>query len=363
MTPRERVYASLRKKPVDRVPIFMWLHPQTARALASELDIPVDALDCVMGNDVTQIWVNNNLSMEGVQLAEGESFIDDWGIGWTREGEFNQISASPLAGKDISALTEYQLPLDTIETRLAPMTAVAKKAARENLFLGCDVSPCTWELFWRLVGMEDAFMALAEESEIVSGFLERAAEMAVTLATQAAERFPLDWIWTGDDLGTQQTMMMSPDCWRKLIKPHLAKVVAAGKQRGLFVAYHSCGAIHPVIDDLIEIGVDVLNPLQCRCRGMQPLDLKKEFGDRIAFMGGVDTQELLVNGTAREVFHETAKLIDDMSADGGGYILAASHTVAPETPLANIFAMYEAAGITRKIMDETIERLRDECAV
>jgi uroporphyrinogen decarboxylase len=102
-----------------------------------------------------------------------------------------------------------------------------------------------------------------------------------------------------------------------------------------------------IIPDLIGIGVDVVNPIQSNCRGMEPLSLKTEFGKEISFMGGVDTVDLLPNGTPMEVRRATERLVAGMTAGGGGYILAASHTVPPETPLENIFAMYEAVGVTR----------------
>jgi uroporphyrinogen decarboxylase len=122
------------------------------------------------------------------------------------------------------------------------------------------------------------------------------------------------------------------------------------------VAYHCCGALRAIIPDLVEIGLDVLNPVQCNCPGMDPAELKREFGDRIAFMGGVDTQDLLPNATASGVRRSTERLIETMTAAGGGYILAASHTVPPETPDANLFAMYEAAGLTR---EEILDRAAD----
>jgi len=131
-----------------------------------------------------------------------------------------------------------------------------------------------------------------------------------------------------------------------------------GKAHGLPVAYHSCGAVRPIIPGLIEIGVDVLNPVQCKCPGMDPIDLKREFGSDLAFMGGVDTQELLPQGTAAEVRNATARLIEGMTSDGGGYILAASHTVPPDTPVDNIFAMYEAAGVSRQEIFDHAAQIR-----
>ena len=145
---------------------------------------------------------------------------------------------------------------------------------------------------------------------------------------------------------------MSPATWRELIKPLMAEIFAVGRSHGLWVANHCCGALRPIIPDLVEIGLDVLNPVQAGCPGMNPRELKREFGDALSFMGGVDTQNLLPFGSASDVRRETEKLIQGMTAGGGGYILAASHTIPPETPDANIFALYEVAGISREeIMD------------
>ena len=153
-------------------------------------------------------------------------------------------------------------------------------------------------------------------------------------------------------------MIVSPRQWRLLIGPELARIIAAGKSHGLPVAYHSCGAIREIIPDLIGMGLDVLNPIQSNCPGMSPPDLKREFGASLTFMGGVDTQELLPRGTRTEVFAATRALIEAMTVDGGGYILAASHSVPPETPLENIFAMYEAAGVTREQIEDNAADIR-----
>jgi uroporphyrinogen decarboxylase len=166
----------------------------------------------------------------------------------------------------------------------------------------------------------------------------------------------LDWLWIGDDVGGQQSLMMSPDLWRELVKPRLRSIVEVGKSRGLWVAYHCCGSIRPIVPDLIEIGIDVLNPIQCNCPGMDAFGLKNEFGEELAFMGGIDTQGLLPTGTATEVLKYTTQLIEEMTSNGGGFILAASHTVPPETPFDNIFAMYDAAGVTK---DEIFDRAAD----
>ncbi|HQO33479.1 MAG TPA: uroporphyrinogen decarboxylase family protein [bacterium] len=355
MNSKERVHRALRREPVDRIPVFMWFHPMTARRFASLLEIPVSRLAETMGDDIRQTWVNNNYAMEGiVHEHDGESHVDEWGVRWVKDGPFNQAVEFPLANLNADGVRAYRFPVDRLEHLLSLMDPVL--AQSENYFIGCDVSPCVFEMYWRLRGMEQTLLGAALEPELTREMFDRCAEFALLLSKEACNRFPLDWLWTGDDVAGQESLMFSRDLWRDMIMPGLARIFAIGKEHRLWVAYHCCGALHPIIGDLIEIGLDVLNPVQCNCKGMNPLDLKREFGDRLAFMGGVDTQRLLPFGTATEVRAETERLIEGMTADGGGYILAASHTIPPETPDENIFALYQAAGISRQ---EILDRASD----
>ena len=351
MTSKQRVHAALRRQPVDRVPVFMWFHPQTARRLGSMLGVPPALVGAAMGDDVRMTWVNNNYAMEGiVHENDGEGHVDDWGIRWVKAGAFNQPVGFPLAGASRERVLEYRFPESSIDALLRLMDPVL--AEKDRCFIGCDVSPCAFEMYWRLRGMEDAILDIATDPELARTMLARAAVFAKSLAVRACAELPIDWLWCGDDVAGQQSMVMSPSTWRSMIKPFLAEVFAAGRSRERWVAYHCCGALRPIIPDLIEMGLDVLNPVQAGCPGMDPLELKREFGDRLAFMGGMDTQDILPFGSASDVRKATERLIEGMTADGGGYILAASHTVPPETPDENIFAMYEAAGISRsQIMD------------
>ncbi|MBN2311323.1 MAG: hypothetical protein JXR94_20265 [Candidatus Hydrogenedentes bacterium] len=347
MTSKQRVRAALERQATDRVPVFMWFHPETARYLAALLEIPAGRVAEAMGDDVRQAWVNNNYAMEGiVHERDGESHVDFWGIKWTKEGAFNQPVEFPLAKADAEGLLAYRFPEERREELLAQMLPLLPAAG--EYYIGCDVSPCVFEMYWRLRGMEAAMLDMAAQPEVAGALFARCADFAVALAESACERFPLDWLWTGDDVAGQHALIMSPDSWRELIKPHLKRVVDVGVSRGLPVAYHCCGALRPIIGDLIEIGITVLNPVQCSCPGMDPFELKREYGRALAFMGGVDTQGLLPAGSADDVRRATARLIEGMTVDGGGYILAASHTVPPETPDDNIFAMYETAGITKE---------------
>lgn len=352
MTSKERVHFALQRKPTDRVPIFMWYHPQTAERLGRLLEIPAKYVPLAMGDDIRQAWVSNNYAMEGiVHEHDGQSHVDDWGIEWTRTNGFNQISNYPLADASEKQLLQYNLPFDRIDRLVDLMKPVME--FKDEHFVGCDVSPCVFEMYWRLRGMEKTLMEIVLNPDLTQKMLKRCAEFSIELSEAACQRFDLDWLWLGDDAAGQRSMLMSPDTWRQTVKPFLKQNAEVGKGHGVYVAFHSCGAVRPIIPDLIEIGVDVLNPIQCNCPGMNPLELKKEFGKDLAFMGGVDTQGVLPNGTADQVRKATAELLEGMTGDGGGYIFAASHTVPPETPDDNIFAMYDEAGITKEeILDK-----------
>ncbi len=316
--------------------------------MPTRLEIPIQHVGEAMGNDICQTWVNNNYAMEGiVHQHDGEWHLDWWGIRWMRQYGSNQIAKCPLAGASREEVLAYHFPTASRRAELLNLMEPVLRN-RRDFFVGCDVSPCVFEMYWRLRGMEDAMLDIGSDPELAGEMFRRCAEFSIDLGEKACASFALDWFWTGDDVAGQAGMMFSPRCWRTLVKPHLQRVFAVGKAAGLPVAYHSCGAVRPIIGDLIEIGLDVLNPIQSNCPGMDPLDLKHEFGRQIAFMGGVDTQDLLPNGSAADVRRATERLLAGMTADGGGYILAASHTISPETPEANIFAMYEVAGISRQ---------------
>jgi uroporphyrinogen decarboxylase len=355
MTPKQRVHAALRREPVDRVPVFMWFHPETRVLLANLLEVPPAEVDTVMGNDVRMTWVNNNYAMEGiVHQRDGQGHVDFWGIHWVKQGPYNQAVRFPLQQATHEEVRQYQFPTDQKEFLLSRMEPVA--ASAEEYFIGCDVSPCVFEMYWRLRGLEQTLAEMAAEPELTGRMFSRCADFAVEMSQQACRRFPLDWLWSGDDVASQRSLLMSPRAWRDLIKTHQKRVFDVGKAHGLWVAHHCCGALRPIIPDLIEMGLDVLNPVQCNCPGMEPLELKREFGSELAFMGGVDTQGVLPNGTVDDVRRATRRLIDGMTADGGGYILAASHTIPPETPVDNVFAMYHEAGIPRQqILDHAAD--------
>lgn len=357
MNHKQRVEASLRREKTDRVPVWMWFHPATAEKISNILEIPTSFLDEALGHDIKQTWISNNYAMEGiVHEKEGDSHTDEWGISWIRVGDFNQIKSYPLKESSREEIINYQYPYNKSDKLLKLMEPVLKY--QNEYFIGCDISPSLFEMIWRLRGMEKSIYDIVLDRNLFKTMIDQAADFNLHLANRACDEFELDWLWTGDDVAGKDNLIMSPEDWRDLIKPRLKEIFQVGKSKKLWIAYHCCGALRSIIPDLIEIGLDVLNPIQCDCIGMSSAELKKDFGKDLAFMGGVDTINLLPNASSNEVFKETKKLIDIMSEDGGGYILAASHTIPPETPVENIFALYEAAGISKEQVFDAAAEVR-----
>jgi len=151
----------------------------------------------------------------------------------------------------------------------------------------------------------------------------------------------IDIFMMGDDMGTQEGLLVSPRIFRQFIKPYLATHVKLAKQYGFKVMLHSCGAIRRLIPDFIEMGIDILNPVQVRATGMNPSELKQEFGDRLSFHGSIDIQWTLPRGTPDDVRAEVRERIQTLGR-GGGLILCSTHNIQADTPLENILAMYDA---------------------
>jgi len=178
---------------------------------------------------------------------------------------------------------------------------------------------------------------------------ERILEMPYQYHLAAAKRLVqmgVDMIWTGDDVGGQKAMIISPACWRRFLKPRMANFIAELKAINpqVKVAYHSDGMIAPIIPELIEIGVDVLNPIQPA--SMDPAEIKREFGDKLCFWGSIDEQYTLPFGSPEEICREVKERLRTIGKNGG-LILAPTHHVQLDTPMANFLAMQRTITETR----------------
>jgi len=199
-----------------------------------------------------------------------------------------------------------------------------------------------FECAWQLRGMEEFLTDMAMKPEIPQYIMERITEVLVENIRQVMKLVgdDLDVIYFYDDVGAQNGTLISKNMWRRLIKPYHERIISAARESGKLVMYHTDGAVHAMVPEFLDMGVDILDPIQPTAKDMAPETLKSEFGDRLSFHGGVDIVGTLPQGTPEEVRNEVRQRVNVMS-ENGGYILSSSHHIQSDTPLENVLAMYE----------------------
>jgi uroporphyrinogen decarboxylase len=367
---RERVLFALEHQEPDRVPLdlggtqtSLLVEPYDELKRALGIHTPTETQNIVLGLARIEEAVLERFDIDfrhilprapsswKFELLPDDSFYDEWGVRWRRPpgGYYYDMVEHPLSDATLDALSRYTMPDPTDPGRVAGVAEEARQLRAHTDYAIEAGLVGLWESAWFLVGFERWMLAVAQNREFVEALLESVLQVLKAMHTfylaQVGEMVDLVTLW--DDYGAQFTTLISPQLWRALVKPRLADLVAAMKSKTkAHIGIHSCGAVAPLIDDLLEIGIDVLNPLQVSARGMNPLELKKRYGNRMTFWGGIDTQRLLPGGTVSEVRQAVKETIRWL-APGGGYILAAVHNIQPGVPAENIIAMYDTARQTR----------------
>jgi len=273
---------------------------------------------------------------------------DFWGVGHvkveTATETYYEFSDHPLAEvRSVAEVEAYDWPdLDWWDYSAVP-DLIERMNARDRravLFMAGGA----FETPWYMCGMEKFLTELHLAPEIPEAICRHVAEYyrqrALRVIDAAAGK--LEIVGSGGDIGTQRGMMVRPETWRQRIKPFTGRLIQTFRKMGMKTFYHSCGSIVPVIDDLIEAGLDLLDPIQVGAEGMSPENLYSRFGDRLSFHGGIDEQELLPHGTATEVYDETKRTIDILGQQGG-FVVSAAHQIQADTPPENVVAMLQAA--------------------
>lgn len=286
------------------------------------------------------------------QLPDGDS-IDIWGHHYrvveNPTGAYEEFATYPLANatavNDLKQFT-WAEP-DWWNWTPLPQVIRALDPARE-LFLRFRIGSI-FEQAWQIRGMQEFLMDLASQPEIPIYIMERLTETHVenlerALRVAAAD---LDMIYFYDDVATARSLMISPQMWRAMVKPCHEKIIAVAKKYNKPVMYHCDGAIAALIPELIDMGIDLLNPIQPDSPGMECERLKRDFGARLSFHGGIDIIKTLPRGTPDEVRAEVRERVHILGQDGG-YVMASSHHIQSDTPVENILAMYEPALRYRK---------------
>ncbi len=353
MKPRERVEMALNHQEPDRCPMQISFTPEFADRLRRNMELQGRAvhnphgggntyeLERALGVDMllTSVgWANS-------YYMDDQPYVDEWGIGWTVHpyetpfgtGHYTEIASHPLAEEE--AIGRYQPPDPNRPELYTDAEQMIRDFKAEYWIVGVTVTTI-FETAWALRGLEQMMVDMLVDPSLADHILDLPYRYHLTAAMKLVE-MGVDMIWTGDDVGSQQGMMISPKMWRKYFKPRMANFISELKAINpeVKVAYHSDGDVSRIIPELIEIGLDVLNPVQPAC--MDPAEIKKKHGDRLSFWGTIDEQHTLPFSSPADVEREVLNRLQTIGKDGG-LVLAPTHHVQLDTPLENFWAMVDA---------------------
>ncbi|MCX7803735.1 MAG: hypothetical protein N3A38_00965 [Planctomycetota bacterium] len=368
MTPRERVLCALNHEEPDRVPIFFGTSSSTTMLapayenLKAYLGIrrPLRLFSKTFQYAQLDEEVMDRFGCDGRPLSprpgpasplrreiSATAFVDDWGVTWEKKpgSLYYEMTGHPLREATVEDLDRFPWPDMTHPARVEGLAWEARHLREHTPFAVVALGYMQIVEWGQLLrGMDQWLMDLAGDPEFAHALLRKVTDLMLDWArTYLAAVGPyIDLITFSDDLGTQTGPMLSPDIYRRIIKPCHAELFAAIRERTRAkIFFHSCGDVYPLIPDLIDVGVDVLNPVQVSANRMaDTARLKREFGKHLTFCGGIDTHRVLPRGTTGEVRAEVRRRIRDL-APGGGYIAAAVHCIQPDVPPENVVAMFD----------------------
>ena len=345
MNSHQRILATLEGKPVDRVPVDVWLTPEALESTMRHVGAD-DELGLYRELGVDKIvWIFPGYQSERYDPNDSQG-RDPWGVPThkVRSGlaTYQEFGEGPLADLEEPAeLDGYPLwpHPDGFNIEAAKNAA---EQARGHGFATIGPWISHFEVYCHMRGMENALVDVVAEPEFLDATLER----IDSIQSAMLERFLtelgdlIDLVFISDDMGTQESQLISGAAYRRHFKPRLARWCEMIHAHGKRALFHTDGAARGLIPDLIEAGVDVLNPIQHVCPGMERGALSADFGDQLAFHGGVENQHALPHGSAGDVRAETRKCLETLGA-GGRYIPCSCHNIQAGTPVENILAMIE----------------------
>ncbi len=364
MIRRERVLTALRHEQPDRTPTDFGGTGATSThvagydrlATALGLDVPsADILELGMQiagvhpamQDALDVDVHCVRTSPIIKPDSGPppvEYTDEWGVRRRKPagGHWYDQESAPLAGPiTVRDILNYPWPRPDLSPTLEALRERVQLARESTDRAIClEVSGAVIHHSQYLRGFEDWFYDMAGNPELIAALMDAILDVQLPVLEHQLEVAGdlCDIVFLGDDIGAQDGLQVSPETYRNVIKPRHERVFSAVRKGApqAFIGLHSCGSVVEVIDDLIEIGVQALNPIQTSAHGMEPRELKDRFGDRLTFWGAMDTQHTLPLGSEEEVRERIRVLGKD-----GGYILAGVHNLQPDVPVGNILAMYD----------------------
>jgi len=376
MTSRERLLLALNHREPDRVPIDLGGNQSGIHRFAYQRLVDLLGLkeEIVIMDLVQQLALPSEAVLERLHVdtryvrargaagfdarvvkreREGRTwhdFTDEFGVTWSMPEDsprYFDITHSPLAGLSLDEIKAYPFPRGDDPTRFEGLREEALRIRRDTpCAVISGISGVVYEICWYMRGLENLFADMIERPQVLEAIIDR------TL------KFWLDWfrlfldeagdivdvIMIGDDLAGQKGPLFSPAIYRSVVKPRQKRLVQYIRSRTKAkIWYHSCGSVLQYIPDLIDNGVDALNPVQLSARGMDPGELKKAFGEEICFWGGgIDSQHVLPHASPDEVREQVRRNLG-IFKPGGGYVFANVHNIQADVPPGNVIAMFDAA--------------------
>lgn len=339
MSPRERLEAVLKHEKPDRVPMDYWATGEATNKLMKHLGVPdMDAL-------FKRLHIDAGCAVGGRYIGPpAPAGQDIWGRRFRdvkyATGTYNECTYHPLAQYDTVDQIERNYAWPSPDWWDYAHVRDAIKGKEHLPVKGGGSEP--FLMYCQLRGLEQGFADLIEHPDIVHTCLDKLFGLAYENTRRVYEQIPgkVMIAYVAEDMGSQESLLFSPKQLHEFLFPRMKRMMDLVHSAGAYVFHHSDGAIRPIIPDLIEMGIDVLNPVQWRCKGMDRAELKHDFGARVVFHGAVDNQQTLAFGTVDDVVEEVRYNLAVLNK-GGGYILAPCHNIQAVSPPENIVAMYD----------------------
>lgn len=373
LLPRERIIRTLRREPVDRVPVLYRMKAEAKQKIARVFGVENAAtgrkhdptLELRLGNDaiIYQIGINADFSHRHIEI--GETWYNHFHVGYgksglegrTHEEELEFKKTQDFWGpakvvpenfpkhhpiKSLEDLKNYKWPDPADPVLLAPIKDLCERY-QKDYFIIVDLSSTLIEAAYaHLVGTQNFFLYMHDEPELIHGVLDGLTDYYTELGNNAI-RMGVDMIRVGDDIGAQQSMMLSPKSWREFAKPRFKRMFESFRKTNpdIFLKFHSCGDYSPVLPDEIELGAHLSGLMQPTGGLKDQAAIKAKYGRDIVLCGGFDVQRTLPRGQVEDVRKGVLECFKNL-APGGGYIFSPSHYIMADVPIQNIMAMFEA---------------------
>lgn len=341
MDSKTRVLNALNGKSIDRLPMWYGAEPALTEKIARHLGMQGEEA-VLRALDVDFRTVRPRYTGPALERNADGTFRTVWGI-LRGGGYWGTALNHPLSHvEEIEQLLDYPWPdPDMFDVRF---TDADKALSEKYAIIGGEWAPFYHESE-ELLGTENFLMNLIENPELCEALLDRCLNFHMEINERLFSQYAqyIDVYWFANDVGVSRGLLFGADTWRKNFKPRQKLLADQGHKYGLKVAYHSCGDISSIFEDLIEIGIDIINPIQVSCPGMDPRRLKEKYHGRVTFFGAIDYNRLLSHGTQAEVEQGVRDMIDILGYDRGMIVAPSHDLMMAEVPAENVVAMFKTA--------------------